>query len=72
MTFGEFARLKRQRANLSQTDVAAGMGLANKSGVYKLETGLHHWKLDQLFLFAQVLGLRPSQLLAEYENQEGG
>lgn len=71
MNFGEFAREKRRIAGISQSQIAKGMGLVTRGAVQKLEAGIVHWRLDQLFLFASVLGIPAWKLIREYE-QKGG
>ncbi len=67
MTFGEFARLKRIEAGKSQQVCAVAIGLETKGGYQRLEGGKRFWKLDQVVGFAELLEMKTSQLVAEFE-----
>ena len=67
MTFGEFARRKRIEAGISQQVCAEAIGLKSRSAFHKLEDGERLWKLRQLTRFAELLDMRGSELLAEFE-----
>lgn len=67
--FGQFARRKRQEANLSQSAVAQAMGFSHRSEVSRKEADLIEWKLREVETLASLLKIKVSELLAEYERQ---
>lgn len=67
MTFAQFARYKRIEANLSQDTVSQALGFSHRAQIHKLETGKLEWKLESVIRFAELLGMRTSELLREYE-----
>lgn len=71
-TFATFARLKRIEAGLSQERCAAALNYEHRSTFLRKETGLIEWSLADLEAFAGLLGVRPSELLAEFERTEAG
>ena len=66
--FGQFARLKREQACLSQHTVAQAMGFQHRSEVSRKEANLVEWKLSEVEILASLLGIKTSELLAEYED----
>lgn len=72
MTFKQFVRKKRIAANLTLQQCADGLSLSNRSSFYNLENDDRHssWSLEYLTLFAKILGVRVSELIAEWEREE--
>ena len=68
MLFGKFAHLKRKQAGLSQHTVAQAMGFKYRSEVSRKEGDLVEWKLSEVEILASLLGIKASELLAEYED----
>ena len=70
--FGQFARLKRENADISQEDVAHEMGYKHRSEISRKETGLSNWKLWECCILASMLDIPLSQLMAEWEKWAEG
>jgi len=67
MTFGSFAKQKRERAGLTQQQCAEALGLEHRASFHKLEDGEREWSLAAVQAFAALLGKKASRLLDEYE-----
>jgi hypothetical protein len=70
MTFKSFARLKRKEAGLLLKECSQALGYAHESSFLQLENDKypHRWSLKNFWDFAGLLGMRPSELMAEYES----
>jgi len=66
MKFGKYARLKRTEAGITISQCAQGLGIT-PDAYLKKEQSLRGWSLDDVTKLATVYGLKPSNLLAEYE-----
>jgi transcriptional regulator with XRE-family HTH domain len=60
--FGQLLREARTAADLTQHEVAARVGLTRTS-ITNIERGSQHISLHQLFLIANAVGKKPSDLL---------
>lgn len=69
MLFGEFARLKRVEAGLTQQQCADALGFKHRSAFLKKEDGTREWSLSEMMQFAELLDQKPSELFAEFESR---
>lgn len=67
--FGQFARGLRENSNLSQAQVTEAFGAAERIYVSKLERGISNWQLWHVQKLADLLGLKLSELLRQFEAQ---
>ncbi len=69
VTFGQFARQVResQTPRLTQHQVAKYFGVKNRSSICHLESGKNKWLFWQVEKFAELLGVKTSKLIAEFE-----
>ena len=67
--FSQFAKQKRLENNLTQHQCSRALCYKNRSTFQRLETGKIKWSLDDLQNFADLLNVKLSELIAEYENQ---
>lgn len=58
VAFGEFVRETRMRAGLRQEDLGAKVGLTRTS-IVNIEQGRQRVMLDDLFIFARALRVKP-------------
>lgn len=70
MTINQFLRKKRQGLGISQDTVSQALGYAHRSEVHRLETGKLEWRLKHLFVLADLFGVKASELVAEYEQNQ--
>ena len=68
MQFGEFIRLKRDKAKFSQNQVATWLGFAHRSNICLKEGGRLNWNLADILSLAELFNLKPSELMAEFED----
>ena len=66
-SLGKLIRLARERAGLSQQELAREIGLTRTS-VTNIEQGRQHLQLDALYLIADCLRVTPSALLPRLPN----
>ena len=67
-TVGTHIKIARERLNMSQSELARRVGI-QPSNLSRLERGLQGVNLDNLGMFARVLGVSVSELTAERERQ---
>ncbi len=69
LTFKQFARLKRLEAGLTQQQCANALGTKRRGAFYNLESSKRRarWSLKSFVAFAELLGVKPSELMAEFE-----
>ena len=60
--FGELLRAHRSKAGLTQSQVAARVGL-QRTSITNIEQGRQHLPLHQLFRLASAVGAEPQELL---------
>lgn len=61
--FGEKLRKYREKAGISQAELARACGYANKTQISKIENGYLDMKIPQLQRAAEKLGISPSVFL---------
>lgn len=67
ITFGQFARQARKDHALTQHQVTEYLGGTHRSYMCHLESGYRNWQLWQVEKFAEMLGSKTSELIAEFE-----
>jgi transcriptional regulator with XRE-family HTH domain len=70
MKFYEYTRLKRIEAGLTQQEIADKLGFSHRANAHKLETGKIGWSFFDVCEFAELLDMKPSELIAEWERQK--
>lgn len=77
MTIGEFIRLKRLAAKMTQTELyqhlptrrePARLPQGGKSTISRIESSMINITLEQFIAIAQALGYKASDFLAEFES----
>ncbi len=71
-SFHQFTRSKRIAGDFTLKAVANHLGLGNRSDVFRKEKGTVRWHVNELILLADFYGIKPSELLAEWENENAG
>ncbi|MDY2573339.1 MAG: XRE family transcriptional regulator [Fusobacterium necrophorum] len=63
MTLGERVKLKREKMNLSQEELAEKMGYKSKTSIHKIEQGITDLPLSKVSELAKVLKCTPAYLM---------
>ena len=71
VAFGEAVREARTTANLRQEDLGVKVGLSRPS-IINIEQGRQRVMLDDLFIFAKALGVKPSKFFNAIRNKAHG
>jgi transcriptional regulator with XRE-family HTH domain len=65
--FGSVIRALREARNMSQDDLAQGMGYKHRGSISHLEKGERAWTLENISAAAKALSLKLSALMKEFE-----
>ncbi|MDL2313545.1 helix-turn-helix domain-containing protein [Desulfovibrio sp. OttesenSCG-928-C14] len=69
--FGPTLRRYRKTAGLSQEELGARLGYETANYISCLEIGTRKPSVELLFKIAHALGVKPSELIQDMENQPG-
>ena len=70
MTLGEKVRLKREKLNLSQEELAEKMNYKSKTSIHKIEVGITDLPLSKVKELAAVLNTTPAYLMGWEDKKE--
>ena len=71
MPIGQFLREKRIALGFTQDRVAKALLLSHRSQVLKRELGRLEWSFNEVNLIAKLFGVSMSELIKEWEQENG-
>lgn len=70
MTIGDRIRIRREKLNMSQDELAKKLGYKSRSSINKIELGLYNLKQSKIKAIADALDTTPSYIMGWNEGWE--